>query len=196
MVLVAAYSNRWCLNCDKATISQGIWVLTLIIDCGCCCCSLGHVQLFVTPLTAAPQASCPSPSPGVFWNPCPLGQWCHLTISSSAIPFSFFPQSLPTSGSFPMSQLFTWSGQSTGVSASQSVLPMNTQDWSPLGWTVWISLQSKGLSRVFSNTTVQNYQFFGAQPSLWSNSRIHTWLLGKPSFDYMDLCWQSDVSAF
>ena len=99
---------------------------------------------------------CPSPTPGVYPNPCPSSWWCHPAISSSVIPFSSCPQSLPASGSFPMSQLFTWGGQSIGVSASTSVLPMNTQDWSPLGWTGWISLQS----RVFSNTVVQKHQFF------------------------------------
>ena len=102
---------------------------------------------------------CPSRTPGVHPNPCPLSQWCHLTISSSVIPLSSCLQSFPASGSFQMSQLFASGGQSTGVSASASVLPMNTQDWSPLGWTGWISLQSKGLSRVFSNTTVQKHQF-------------------------------------
>ena len=109
---------------------------------------------------------CPSPTPGVHPNPCPLSWWCHPTTSSSVIPFSSCPQSFPGSGSFHMSQLFAWGGQSTGVSASTSILPMNTQDWSPLGWTGWISLQSKGLSRVFSNTTVQKHQFFGTQLSL------------------------------
>ena len=109
---------------------------------------------------------CPSPTPDVHPNPCPLCWWCHPTILSSVIPFSSCPQSLPASGSFQMSQLFAWGGQSIGVSASASVLPMKTQDWSPLGWTGWISLQSKGLSRVFSNTTVQKHQFFGAQLSL------------------------------
>ena len=101
---------------------------------------------------------CPSPTSGVHPNPCPSSWWCHPTISSSVVPFSR-PQSLPASGSFPMSQLFASGGQSTGVSASTSVLPMNTQDWSPLGWTGWISLQSKGLSRVFSNTTVQKHNY-------------------------------------
>ena len=108
----------------------------------------------------------------------PLIQWCHPTISSSIIPISSCLQSFSTSGSFQISQLFAWGGQSIGVSAS--VLPVNTQDWSPLGWTVWISFLSKGLSRVFSNTTVQKHQFFSAQLSLWSNSHIHTWLLEKP----------------
>ena len=108
---------------------------------------------------------CPSPTPGVHSHSRPSSRWCHPAISSSVIPFSSCPQSLPASGSFPMSQLFAWGGQSTGVSASASVLPMNTQDWSPLGWTGWI-LQSKGLSRVFSNTTVQKHQFFDTQLSL------------------------------
>ena len=109
---------------------------------------------------------CPSPTPGVHPNPCSLSPWCHPTISSSVVPFSFCPHSFPASGSFQMSQLFTAGGQSIGVSASTSVLPMYSQDWFPLGWTGWISLKSKGLSRVFSNTTVQNHQFFGAQLSL------------------------------
>ena len=105
---------------------------------------------------------CPSPTPRVYPNSCPLSHWCHPTSSSSVVPFSC-PQSFPASGSFPMSQLFASGGQSIGVSASTSVLPMITQDWSPLGWTGWISLQSKGLSRVFCNTTVQKHQFFGTQ---------------------------------
>ena len=109
---------------------------------------------------------CPSPTPGVHPNPCPLSRWCHPTISPSVVPFSSCLQSFPTSGSFQMSKLFTSGGQSIGVSASASVLPMNTQDWSPLVWTGWISLQSKGLSRVFSNTTVQKHQFFSTKLSL------------------------------
>ena len=109
---------------------------------------------------------CPSPTAGVYPNPRPLSRWCHPTISSSVVPFSSCPQSFPASESFQMSQLFTSGGQSIGVSASTSVLPMNTQDWSPLGGTGWISLQSEGLSRVFSNTTVQKHQFFGTQLSL------------------------------
>ena len=123
---------------------------------------------------------CPSPTPKVYSNSCPLSWWCHPAISSSVIPFSSCPQSLPASGFFPMSQLFAWGGQSIGVSASASVLPMNTQDWSSLGWTGWISLQSKGLSRVFSNTIFQKHQFFCSQLSLKSNSHIHTWPLEKP----------------
>ena len=122
---------------------------------------------------------CPSPTPRVHPDPCPLSRWCHPTISS-VIPFSSCLQSFPASGSFQMSQLFISGGQSIGVSASASVLPVNIQDWSPLGWTGWISLQSKGLSRVFSNTTVQNHQLFGAQPSSQSNSHIHTRPLEKP----------------
>ena len=136
--------------------------------------SFSCVQLFATPWTAARQASLSTT------NSCPLSWWCHLAISSSVVPFSSCPQSFPASGSFLMSQLFASGGQSTGVSASTSVLPMNTQDWSPLGWTGWISLQSKGLSRVFSNTTVQKHPFFGTQPSSQSNSHIHTWPLEKP----------------
>ena len=123
---------------------------------------------------------CPSPTPGVCRNPCPSSRWCHPAISSSVVPFSSCPQSFPASGSFPVSQLFAWGSQSTGVSASTSVLPMNTQDWSPLGWTGWISLKSKGLSRVSSNTTVQKHQFFSAQLSSQSNFHIHTWPLEKP----------------
>ena len=120
------------------------------------------------------------PTPRVHPNPHPSSRWCHPAISFSVIPFSSCPQSLPASESFPMSQLFAWDGQSIGVSASASVLPMNTQDWSPLGWTAWISLQSKGLSRVFSNTTVKKHQFFSTQLSSQSNSHMHTWPLEKP----------------
>ena len=123
---------------------------------------------------------CPSPTPRVYSNSHPSSWWCHPAIASSVIPFSSCPQSLPASGSFPMSQLIAWGSQSIGVSASASVLPMNTQDWSPLGWTGWISLQSKGVSRVFSNTTVQKHQFFSTQLSSQSNSHTHTWPLEKP----------------
>ena len=123
---------------------------------------------------------CPSPTPGVHSDSRPSSQWCHPAISSSVDPFFSCPQSLPASESFPMSQLFARGGQSTGVSASASVPTMNTQDWSPLGWTGWISLQSEGLSRVFSNTTVQKHQFFGAQLSSQSNFHIHTGLQEKP----------------
>ena len=123
---------------------------------------------------------CPSPTPRAYSNSCPSSRWYHLTISSSVIPFSSCPQSFPASGSFPMSQFFTSGDQSIGASASASVLPMNIQDWFPLGWTGLISLQSKGLSRVFYDITVQKQQFFGTQLSLWSNSHIITWLLEKP----------------
>ena len=123
---------------------------------------------------------CPSPTSGVHSNSCPLSQWCHPAISSSVVPFSSRPRSLGASESFPMSQLFTWGGQSTGVSALASFLPKNTQGWSPLEWTGCISLQSKGLSRVFSNTKAQKHQLFGTQLSSQSNSYIHTWPLEKP----------------
>ena len=123
---------------------------------------------------------CPSPTPRVHSNSCPLSWWCHPAISSSVVPLSSCPQSLQASESFPVSQLFSWGGQSTGASALASFLPKNTQGWSPLEWTGWISLQSKGLSRVFSNTTVQKHQFFGAQTSSQSNSHIHTWPQEKP----------------
>ena len=123
---------------------------------------------------------CPSPTPGACSNSCQSSWWCHPTISSSVIPFSSSLQSLPAWGSFQTSQFFASGGQSVGVSASVSVLPMNIQDWFPLGCTGWISLQSQGLSKVFSNTTVQKHQFFGAQLSLQSNSHIQTWLLEKP----------------
>ena len=123
---------------------------------------------------------CPSPTPRAYSNSCPLSRWCHPTISSSVVPFSSCLQSLPPSGSFPMSWFFTSSGQSIRVSASASVFPMNIQDWFPLASTGWISLLSKGLSRVFSNTTLQKHQFFGAQPSSQSNSHIHTWPQEKP----------------
>ena len=126
---------------------------------------------------------CPTPTPRVHSDSCPLSPWCHLAISSSVIPFSSCPQSLAASESFPVSQLFAWGGQSTGASALASFLPKKCQGWSPSEWTGCISLQSKGLSRVFSNTTVQKHQFFGAQPSSQSSSHIHAWLLEKHSLD-------------
>ena len=141
--------------------------------------SLSLVRLFVTPWTALGQASLSWTAPGVYSNSCPLSQCYHPTISSSFIPFSSYPQSFPVSAYFQMSQFFASGGQSIGVSASTSVLPMNIQDLFPLGWTGWISLQSKGLSRVFSNTIVQRHQFFGAKLPLWSNFNIHAWLLEK-----------------
>ena len=134
--------------------------------------SLSHVRLSATPRTVAHQASLSITN---------SQSWLKLmSISSSVVPFSSCLQSFPASESFPMSQFFASGGQSIGVSASASVLPMKIQDWFPLGWTGWFSLQSKGLSRVFSNTTVQKHQFFSVQLSLWSNSHIHTWLLEKP----------------
>ena len=142
--------------------------------------SLSRVQLFATPWIAARQASLSITNSRSSPNPCPSSWWCHPAITSSVVPFSSCPQSLPASESFPMSQLFAWGGQSIEVSALASVLPKNTQGWSPSEQTGWISLQSKGLSRVFSDTTVQKHQFFGAQLSSQFNSHIHTWLLGKP----------------
>ena len=123
---------------------------------------------------------CPSPTPGVHSDSRPSSQWCYPAISSSVVPFSSCPQCLPASESFPVSQLFAWGGQSTGVSALASFLPKKSQGWSHSEWTGWISLQFKGLSRVFSNTTVQKHQFFTAQPSSQSNSHIHTWPQEKP----------------
>ena len=126
-----------------------------------------HHQLPVLTQTHVP--------PGAYSNSCPSSWWCHPTISSSVVPFSSCPQSFPASGSFPMSQFITSGSQSIGVSASASVLPMNIQYWFPLGLTGWISLQSKGLSRIFSNTIVQKHQYFGAQLSLWSNCQLQAW---------------------
>ena len=123
---------------------------------------------------------CPSPTPGVHSDSRPLSWWCHPAISSSVVPFSSCPQSLPASDSFPMSQLFPWGGQSTGVSALASFPPKKSQGWSPSEWTGWIFLQSKGLPRVLSSTTVQKHQFFSAQLSSQSNSHIHTWPQEKP----------------
>ena len=136
---------------------------------------------FCDPTAACSTATlpCPLPTPRVCSNSCPLSQWCHPTISSSVIPFSSCLQSFPASGSFQMSQFFASGDQSIGASASASVLPVNIQDWFPLGLTGLISLQSKGLSRIFSNTTVQKHQFFNTQPSLWSSSHIHTRPLEK-----------------
>ena len=139
---------------------------------------LSHVQLFATPWTAARQSSLSITNTGACSNSCPLSQWCHPMILSSVVSFSSWLQSFWASGSFLISQLFTSGGQNIGTSAS--VLVMNIQDWFPLELTGLISLQSKGLSRVFSNTTVQKHQFFDVQPSLWSNSPIHTWLVEKP----------------
>ena len=147
----------------------------------CCCCSVTQSCLTLWPHGLQHnRLLCPSPSPRLCSNSCPLSQWCHPTISSSVTPFSSFPHSYPDSGSFQMSQLFVSGGQNLGGSATQSVLPMIIRSWFHSGLNSLISLQSKGLSRVFSNTTVQKHQFFGPQPSLWYNSHIHTWLLEKP----------------
>ena len=132
---------------------------------------------------------CPSLFPGVYSNSCPLSRRCHPTIPSSAAPFFFCLQSFPASGSFPMSWLFTSHGQSIGFSASASVLTMSIQGWFPLGWTGLVSLQSKRFSKVFSRTTVRKHQFFIAQPSSWSNSHIHTWILEKSLFKYWNDFW-------
>ena len=136
---------------------------------------LSHVWFF-----AIPWLPCPSPTPRACSNSCPSSRWCHPTISSSVIPFSSCLQSFPASGSFPVSQFFPSGGQSIGASASTSVLPMNIQGWFPLGWTGWISLQPKGLPRVFSSTTAQKHQFFSTQPSLWSSSHIPYMTTRKP----------------
>ena len=142
--------------------------------------SLSSVWLFGTPWIVEYQASPSITNSRSSHKHMPIESVMPSSHLILVVPFSSCPQSLPASGSFPTSQLFAWGGQSIGVSASASVLPMNTQDWSPLGWTGWISLQSKGLSRVFSNTTVQTHQFFGTQPSSQSKSHIHTWPLEKP----------------
>ena len=135
-------------------------------------------EIFWPPRMAACQASLSfTISQSLLKNSCPLRQWCHLAIPSSVVPFSSYPRSFPASGSFPVSQFLVSGGQSIGASAS--VLPMNIQDWFSLGWTGWISLHSRGLSRIFSNTQIRKHRFFGAQPSLWSNSHICTWVLEK-----------------
>ena len=132
---------------------------------------------------------CHSQSPRVFWNSSPLSSWCHPTISSSVTPFSSCPQYFPAMEPFLKSRLFTSGSHNIGSSASATVLPMNIQDWLPLRLTGLISLLSKGLSRLFSKSTVQKHQFYSTQPSLWFNSHIQTWLLKNHSFDSMDLCW-------
>ena len=139
-----------------------------------------YLWLLIQFSSVAQSCLCPSPTPGVHPDSRPSSWWCHPAISSSVVPFSSCPQSLPASESFPINQLFAWGGQSTGVSALASFLPRKSQGWSPSEWTGWISLQSKGLSRIFPNTTVQKHQFFGTQPSSQSNSHIHTWPQEKP----------------
>ena len=152
---------------------------------------LSHVWLFATPWLQSTRLPCSSPYPRACSNLCPLSWWCHPFISSSVVLFPSCLQSFPASVSFPMSQLFALGSQSIGAAVSASVLLMNIQGWFPLGLTVLFSLQSKRLSRVLSNTTVQKHRFFSVQPSLWSNTHIHTWLLEEPKL------WQkSNVSAF
>ena len=149
--------------------SQGLWCyfdipFTFFSSVQFCCSVVSDSLRPHEPQHTRPP--CPSPTPKVHPNPCPLSQWCHTTISSSVVPLSSCPRSFPASGSFQMTQFFASGAQSIGVSALTLVLPMNTQDWSPLGWTGWIFFQSKGLSGVFSNTTVQKHQFFCTQISL------------------------------
>ena len=174
-----------CINTAQNDAEIHLSVYSLIASFSKCLVSTSSVQLlsrvwlFVTPWTAARPPPCPSTTPRVHPNSCPSSQWCHPAISSSVVPFSSCPQYLPASDSFPMSQLFSRGGQRTRISALALFLPKNTQGWYS-EWTGWISLQSKGLSRVFSNTTVQKHQFFGAQLSSQSNSHIHTWPLEKP----------------
>ena len=150
----------FCLKCKKQHWKSWKIPLNYLLHQFSSVQSLSHVRLFVTPWIAARQASMSITNSRSSLRLTSSSQWCHPAISSSVVPFSSCPQSLPASESFPMSQLFAWGGQSTGVSASASVLPMNIQDWSPLGWTGWISLQSEGLSRVFSNTTVQKHLLY------------------------------------
>ena len=169
------FHSRW-ITCKLCNLSKSLYFVQVLLKVSC---SVVYDYFWPHELQHA-RPPCPSPTPGVHSNLCPLSRWCHPAISSSVILFSSCPQSHPASGSFPINQHFASGGQSIGLSASASVLPMNTQDWSPLGWTGWISLQSKGLSRVFSNTTVQKHEFFGAQLSSQSNSHIHTWPLEKP----------------
>ena len=159
---------------SKNKTRSWLWLRSVQFSCSVMSSSLRPHELQHT------RPPCPSPTPGVHSDSRPSSQWCHPAISSSVIPFSSCPQSLSASESFPMSQLFAWGGQSTGVSALASFLPKKFQGWSPSEWTGWISLQSKGLSRVSSNTTVQKHQFFSAQPSSQSNSHIHTWPQEKP----------------
>ena len=158
------WERRWVERSDE--IREDWWEVVFVGIQLSSVQSLSRVQLFEIPWMQHVRPPRPSPTPRVYSNSCPLSWWCHPTISSSVVPFSSCLQSFPASESFQMSQFFTSGGQSIGVSASTSVLPMNTQDWFPLGWTGWISLQSKELSRVFSNTTVKKHQFFGTQLSL------------------------------
>ena len=161
-------------GCESWIVKKAETEKLMLCNCGVAdWTGISRVRLFVTPWIAARQASLSITNSPVHPNPCPLSQWCHPTISSSVVPFSSWLQSFPASGSFPMSWLFASGGQSIAASSSSSsVLPMNIQDWFPLGWTGWISLQSKGLSRVFSNTTVRKHQFFSTQLSSGGLSTI------------------------
>ena len=160
---------------------EGSWPENLALIHWCCYCPVSKLCLILRPHEVQHTSlPCPSLSLWVCSNPCPLSQWCHPTIWSSVIPFSSCLQSFPSSGSFPMSRLLALGVQDIGALSSASVLPMHIQGWFPLGWTGLISMLSKGLSRVFSSTTVWKHKFFSAQSSLWSNSHIHTWLLEKP----------------
>ena len=167
------------LNMWSAYLHIFVWVCVWVCVCVQFSCSVMSDSLQPHRLQRA-RLPCPSPTSRAYSNSCLSSRWCHPTISSSVVPFSSHLQSFPAPGSFPMSQFFASGGQRIGVSASASVLTMSIQDWSPLGWTDWISLQSKGLSRVFSNTIAQKHQFFITQLFWWSNSHIHTWLLEKP----------------
>ena len=153
--------------------------LAVVLRKCCCCCWVIKLCLTFLQLRELQhdRLLCPPPSPGVCSDSCPLNQWCYLTISSSFTPLFFCLQSFPASGSFPMSWLFAWCGQSIGASAPAPGLPMNIQGWYPLGLMGVISLQSKGLSRIFSSTMIWKHPFFSTEPSLWSTSYIHTWLL-------------------
>ena len=175
-------SVQWALNRSILEVSRKPFIFLIFSISVRFSCSVMSESLQPHGLQHA-RLPCLSPILGVYSNSCPLSRWCHPTISSSVVSFSFWLQSCPASGSFPVGQFFTSGGQSIRASALASVIPMSIQDWFPLGLTGWISLQSKGLSRVFSNTTVQKHQFFSAQLSLWPTFHIHTWLLEKPYFD-------------
>ena len=175
MSFICRLQKKSNLQKQRVEVFARSWVYTSVqFSCSVMSDSLWPHILQVT------RPPCPSPTPRIHSKSCPSSRWCHPTISSSVIPFSSCLQSLPASGSFSVSQLFASGGQSTGISASASVLLMNIQSWFPLGLTCLISLESKRLSRVFVSTTIQKHQYFGTQPSLWSNSHIHTWLLEKP----------------
>ena len=176
---IGYYLHFWLEHFIDGVRSSIIWHHFRRLVCGCLTFSSVQFSCSVVSDSLRPRESqharppCPSPTPGVYSNSCPLSRWCHPAISSSVDPFSSCPQSLPASGSFPRSQLFASGGQSTGVSASASVLPMNTLDWSPLGWTGWISLLSKGHSRVFSSTTIQKQQFLNTWGNIKGTREAH-----------------------